>query len=79
MLVLTFMIGITCGTPANLPEGQCNPPRIQYAAASDEAQAAKDLIACQQSLGSLYNELEKRGAIFDSLLYCEQRKVGMQR
>lgn len=79
MLILTFMIGITCGTPANLEPGKCNPPRIQHAAASDEKQAAADLLTCQQSLGSLYNELEKRGAIFDSLLYCEQRKVGMQR
>lgn len=79
MLTLTLMIGITCGTPAALPEGQCREPQTQYAISTDSAGAASDLALCRTELAKLYAEVEQRGAVFDSLLYCDQREVGMQR
>ena len=79
MLFVTFMLGIACGEPVGLPEGKCNPPSIQYASSIDKAGAATDLAACQLAIGNMYKELEQRGAVFDSLLYCDQRQVGAQR
>lgn len=79
MLYLTLMIGITCGAPAALPDGECREPQTQYAVSNDPAGAAADLALCRTQLGKLYTEIEKRGAVFDSLLYCDQREVGMQR
>lgn len=79
MLIVTFMIGIACQSAVNLPDGQCNPPQIQYSSVTNEKDAKADLLTCQTAIAKLQDEMDKRGATFDSLLYCDQRKVGMQR
>lgn len=79
MLILTLMLGLACQSAANLPDGQCNPPATQYAIATTEKQAKADLLQCQRAISDLQIEMDQRGATFDSLLYCDQRKVGQQR
>lgn len=79
MLILTLMLGLACQSAADLPDGQCNPPATQYAIATTETQAKADLLQCQRAISDLQIEMDQRGATFDSLLYCDQRKVGQQR
>lgn len=79
MIILTLMLGLACQSAADLPDGQCNPPATQYAIATTEKRAKADLLQCQKAIRELQAEMDQRGATFDSLLYCDQRKVGQQR
>ena len=75
MLVVTLLVGIACGSAAQLPKGECGEPAVQYMTATMADKALANMMLCINNRDKARTEVERRGESDNVTVFCLQRDI----
>ena len=75
MLVVTLLVGIACGSAAQLPKGECGEPAVQYMTATAADKALANMMICTATRDKARTEVERRGESGNVSVFCLQRDM----